>query len=120
MKESLKDILSHLDPEIDQEMLLLYLQGKLSASQQHDVEKGMMEDDFKSDALEGLTTFKDKKKLELLVDQLNRDLKKRTEKKRRFREKLKLRLDPWVIIAVIAVLLIAIVGFILIHYNHSN
>ena len=120
MKENLKDILSHIDPEIDQEMLLLYLQGKLSAGQQHEIEKGMMDGDFESEALEGLTTFKDKKKLQLLVDQLNRDQKKRTEKKKRFREKLRLHLDPWLIIAVIAVLVIAILGFILIHYYHSH
>ena len=52
MSENLKDILSHLNPDIDQETLLLYLQGKLSTEQQHEVEKQMMDNDFEADALE--------------------------------------------------------------------
>ena len=59
MSESLKDILSNLNPDIDQETLLLYLQGKLSPEQQHEVEKGLLVDDFESDALEGLEHFKE-------------------------------------------------------------
>ena len=39
MKENLKDILSHLAKDIDQETLLLYLQGKLSPEQQHEDRK---------------------------------------------------------------------------------
>ncbi len=42
MQENLKDILSNLSTEVDQETLLLYLQGKLSAEQQHEVEKKML------------------------------------------------------------------------------
>ena len=52
MSESLKDILSNLNPDIDQETLLQYLQGKLTAEQQHELEKQMMENEFESDALE--------------------------------------------------------------------
>ena len=54
MNESLKDILSHLNPDIDQETLLRYLQGKLSSDEQHSMEKKMMDNDFNMDALEGL------------------------------------------------------------------
>jgi hypothetical protein len=82
MKDDLKDILSNLNPEVDQETLLRYLQGKLSEQEQHEVEKQMMGDDFEADALEGLQEFKNKKNLSLLVDQLNADLKRRTEKKK--------------------------------------
>jgi hypothetical protein len=46
MQENLKDILTNLSTEVDQETLLLYLQGKLSAEQQHEVEKKMK--DFKT------------------------------------------------------------------------
>ena len=114
MSENLKDILSNLNPDIDQETLLLYLQGKLSAGEQHEVEKQMMDSDFDSDAMEGLQNFKDKKDLGILVDQLKKDLKKRTEKKKRFREKLNLRLDPWLIVAIILILLLAIIGYFLV------
>ena len=43
MSERLKDILSNLSPEIDQETLLLYLQNKLPADKKHEVEKKLLE-----------------------------------------------------------------------------
>jgi len=114
MSESLKDILSHLNPGIDQETLLLYLQGKLTEEQRHQVEKGMLDNDFDADALDGLEQFADKKDIGLLVGQLNKDLKKRTEKKKRFREKLRLRLEPWLIAAIIIILVLAIIGYLIV------
>jgi hypothetical protein len=115
MNENLKDILSNLNPEVDQEMLLQYLQGKLSAQEQHQLEKQVMGDDFDSDALEGLEEFKNKKNITALVDQLNSDLKRRTEKKKRFREKLKLRLDSNLLVAIVIILLLIILSFIILH-----
>jgi hypothetical protein len=115
MNGNLKDILSNLNPEVDQEMLLQYLQGKLSAQEQHDLEKQMMGDDFDSDALEGLQEFQNKKNLSALVDQLNTDLKKRTEKKKRFREKLKLNLDSNLIVAIVIILLLIILSYFILH-----
>lgn len=114
MSENLKDILSHLNPDIDQQTLLLYLQGKLSAEQQHEVEKQMMDNDFESDALEGLQDFKNKKNINLLVEQLNKDLKKRTEKKKRSRQKLQVHIDPWVIVSIVIILLLAVLAFVII------
>ena len=114
MSENLKDILSHLNPDIDQETLLLYLQGKLSAEQQHEVEKQAMNDDFDADALEGLSGIKDKKKIHHLVDQLNADLRKKTEKKKKFRKKLELSVDPWVIVTIIIILLLVVISYIII------
>src|SRR6478735_342143 len=101
MSEDLKDILSNLNPDIDQETLMLYLQGKLSAEQQHEVEKQMLDDEFNTEAMEGLDEVKDKKKIASLVEQLNKDLKKKTEKKKRFRKKLQIQIDPWLIIAIV-------------------
>src|SRR5215212_8278345 len=105
MSENLKDILSNLNPDIDQETLLRYLQGKLSAEEQHEIEKGMMESDFDSDALEGLQEMKDKKNLTVLLQQLQKDLKKKTEKKKQARQKLQLKLEPWLIISLVIVLI---------------
>jgi hypothetical protein len=115
MNDDLKDILSNLNPEVDQETLLRYLQGKLSEQEKHEVEKQMMGDDFESDALEGLQEFKNKKDISVLVDQLNADIKRRTEKKKRFREKTKLNLDSNLIIAIVIILLLIILSYIIIH-----
>jgi hypothetical protein len=115
MSENLKDILSNLNPDIDQETLLQYLQGKLSAQAQHELEKQMMDNDFNADALEGLQEFKNKKNIAALADQLNADLKRRTEKKKRFKEKMKLNLDSNLIIAIIIILLLIILSYLIIH-----
>lgn len=115
MNEDLKDILSNLNPEVDRETLLKYLQGKLSAQEQHDMEKQMMDNDFDADALEGLQEFKNKKNIPALVDQLNADLKRRTEKKKRFKEKMKLNPDSNLIIAIVIILLLIILSYVIIH-----
>ncbi|MFL5809167.1 MAG: hypothetical protein ACJ749_06565 [Flavisolibacter sp.] len=115
MNDNLKDILSHLNPDVDQATLLLYLQGKLSSEQQHELEKKMIDSDFDADALDGLQSFKNKREISSLVTQLNQQLKKQTEKKKRFREKLKFTLDPWLIVAIVLILLIAVIGYVLVH-----
>ena len=115
MNENLKDILSNLNPDIDQETLLQYLQGKLFVQEQHELEKKIMDSDFEADALEGLQEFKKKKNIAALVAQLNADLKRRTEKKKRFKEKLKLNLDSNLIIAIVIILLLIILSYFIIH-----
>ena len=42
MSDKLKDILSHLSTEVDQETLLKYLEGRLSEEQKHELEKKML------------------------------------------------------------------------------
>jgi len=115
MNENLKDILSNLNPEIDQEILLQYLQGKLSAQEQHELEKQIMDNDFTADALDGLQEIRNKKNIAALVDQLNADLKRRTEKKKKIREKPKLKFDSNLIIAIIIILLLIILSYLIIH-----
>ena len=81
MPDNLKDILSHLSTQVDQATLLQYLQGTLPKEKEHEIEKQLLQSDFEEDALEGLQEFKDKEQLQFMVDKLNRDLKKKTEKK---------------------------------------
>ena len=115
MNDDLKDILSNLNPDIDQEILMQYLQGMLSAPEQHELEKRLMDNDFAADALEGLQEFKNKKNISTLVDQLNADLKRRTDKKKRFKQKLKLDLDSNLVFAVVIILLLIIISYFVIH-----
>ena len=114
MKENLKDILTHLHSEVDQETLLKYLQGKLSSEQQHEVEKNMLDDAFEADALEGLQTIQNTKQIPSLVDQLNRDLKKKTSRKKNWLFKKEARVESWLLLAIVVILLLAIIGFVVI------
>jgi hypothetical protein len=116
MSEDLKDILSNLNPEIDQETLMRYLQGKLSAQEQHEVEKQLMDSDFEADAMEGLQDFKNKNDISLLVSQLNKDLKKRTEKKKRLREKMTLKLEPPLAIITLIVLILLLISYLVLRF----
>ncbi|MBN8685854.1 MAG: hypothetical protein J0M10_02505 [Chitinophagales bacterium] len=114
MSDNLKDILSNEHPEIDQETMLLYLQGKLSPEQKHEVERILMQGDFEEDAMEGLQAFNDKEQIQYTVEALNRDLKKRTEKKQKRRDKLKLPDQSTTIIAIIILLLLVAFSYVLI------
>ena len=115
MKENLKDILSNLHSEVDQATLLKYLEGRLSAEEQHEVERNTMDDDFEADALEGLQDFSNKAKISSLVEQLNLDIQKKTEKKKKWPHKREAKIEPWLLITILLILLIAIIGFLVIY-----
>lgn len=115
MSENYKDILSHLSTEVDQETLLNYLQGKLSEEKKHEVEKKLMESKFADDAMEGLQQFKDKQQLSYTIEMLNRDLKKKLEKKKKRREKLNIKDQPWLYISILIIMLLIVIAYVVIH-----
>jgi hypothetical protein len=114
MKENLKNILTNLSTNMDQETLLLYLQEKLSQEQKHEVEKQLLENEFANDALEGLQQVKNKKDINLIVEQLNRDLKLKTARRKKRREQLRLKEQPWLYISLIIFLILIIISFVVI------
>ena len=114
MQENYKDILSNLSTDIDQETLLLYLQGKLSDEKKHEVEKQLLNSDFDEDAAEGLQEFNDKEQLQYMVEMLNRDLKTRTEKKKKRREKMKIKDQPWLYISIIILFILIAISYLVI------
>ena len=120
MKENIKNILTNLSTDIDQEILLQYLQDKLSEEKKHEVEKQLLENEFASDAIEGLQQIKNKKDINIIIDQLNRDLKLKTAKKNLRRERLKLKDQPWLYISLIIFLLLIIISYIVIRQMLVN
>lgn len=114
MSDKLKDILSNLSTEVDQETLLKYLEGRLTNEQKHELEKKMLGSEFMDDAMEGLQEIKNKEKISSLVEQLNRDLHKKLEKKKKRREKLRFKDQPWLYIAIIIILLLIVLSYIVI------
>ena len=120
MPANYKDILSHLSTEIDQETLLLYLQGKLSAEKKHEVEKQLIQDDFEGDALDGLQEFKDKEQLQYMVEMLNRDLKKKIARKKKLREKMKLKDQPWLYVSILILIILIVISYLVIYRMLKN
>jgi ABC-type bacteriocin/lantibiotic exporter with double-glycine peptidase domain len=114
MSDEKKDILSGLNKDIEQEKLLEYLNRNMSDEAQHAFEKQMNEDEFMYDAVEGLEEVKNKQHLELVVQQLNNDLKKQVERKKKRKQKRKLREQPSVYFAVILILLLTVIAYLVI------
>jgi hypothetical protein len=113
--DKLKDILSHLSTEVDQETLLKYLEGRLSDEQKHEIEKKMLGSEFNDDAMEGLQEIENKQRISSLVDQLNRDLHKKLEKKKKQRDKFRFKDQPWLFITIIIILLLIVLSYIVIY-----
>jgi hypothetical protein len=115
MAENLKDILSHLSTDIDQETLLQYLNGSLTEEKKHEVEKLLLENEFANDAMEGLQEIKNKQDIQYVVEMLNRDLKKRTQKKKQRRDKMQLKYQPWILISILILLLLIVLSYFVLH-----
>lgn len=120
MREELKNILSNLSHDIDQETLLLYLQDKLSEEQKHEVEKKIAASEFEDDAMEGLQEIRDKQQISYMVEMLNRDLRKKVEKKKQRRKKLELKDQSLLYLAIFIFILLIVISYFVIHKMLQN
>ena len=118
--QNLKDILSQMQADVDQETLMLYLQGKLSPEKQHELEKQILDNEFAADAIDGLQDFKDKKKLALVVEQLNNDLKLKTARKKARRSRRQVQSEPWLVITLAIILLLIVLCYFIIYQHMST
>jgi hypothetical protein len=92
-------------------MLMAYLEGKLSAAEQHEVEQWLAEEGMESDALEGLGMLRPDEARHT-VSKLNHKLRKELAGKKRKRRALKADQFTW--IAVCIILLLVVTGYIII------
>lgn len=99
-------------PAWDPEVLLRYLQGDLSGPERQALEARLLDDPFSNDALEGLEAFPDKEQLRHTVEMLNRNLRKRTEKKRKLRDKWRFKDQPWLWISALILLLLIVLAYV--------
>lgn len=116
MNKDLLNILSNSNKDIDNQKLMDYISGRLSDQDRHEVERWMVDNDFASEALEGLQEFseKDKKELQSYVDQLNKDLNHYLQQKKQQRQKRKIREAPWVYVAILVILALAVLAYVVI------
>jgi hypothetical protein len=114
MSDDLKDILSSLNKDIEQEKLLQYLNRNMSDAEQHAFEKQLNDDEFMNDAVEGLQALEHKNNIADLVQQMNADLKKQLEKKKKRKQKRKIVEQPWIYFSIVLVLLLIIIAYLVI------
>lgn len=114
MPYDLLNILSNSNKDIDNQKLMDYLSGKLSAQDKHEVEKWMIDSQFFDEAVEGLKDVSKQKDLQVYVDQLNKELHKYIQQKKHRRERKKIKDSTWIYFAVLIILLLLIVSYLVI------
>ena len=114
MSDELKDILSNLNHDIEQDKLLEYLNRRLSNEEQYLLEREMSSDDFMSDAIEGLEQIKDKEKVSLTISQLNAGLRKQLGRVKKKKQKETVLHNSWIYYTIILLLLLAVLGYVVI------
>lgn len=114
MSSDLLNILSNSNKDIDNQKLMDYISGKLSGKDKHEVEQWMIDNNFESEALEGLQTIKSKKDLDLYVTELNKELNKYLQIKKQRRDKKKIKEIPWSYLAIVVVLILIIIAYLVI------
>jgi hypothetical protein len=120
MSDELLDILSNSNKDIDNQKLMDYLSGKLSADEKHELEKTMVDSEMMNDIVEGLEKFKNKKDVSNFVDQLNANLKKQLQKKKLKKEKRRLKDLPWLYLTIILILILILIGFLVVKKHLQN
>ncbi len=111
----LKNILSNSE-EMNEHDLLKYLEGNATDSEMHAIEAQMADSPFVDDAIEGLQAIGENKKILQLKEQLNQQLKKASSKKEKIKKRRGIKDQQWLIIAVLAIVLLSVIGYLLIHF----
>lgn len=114
MNKNLNDILSTSSSPVDPDKLISYLNKELSPQEAQAIEEKLAADEFTQTALEGLETVANKKQLNTLRNQLNRELRRKIEKRNRARKKLKLNQPPLELAAILLLLLLIVLIFLVI------
>lgn len=111
----LKDILNH-DDELDYEEMMRYLQGQATDEERFAIEKQMADSAFVNEAVEGLQNFRDPGQVKAYVNQLNKQLQQHTARKVARKKKRRLKDDNWLTIAILAILMLCVFGYLVIHF----
>lgn len=120
MVDKLKDILSNLHTDADQETLLRYIQGHMTDEEQHELEAGILDDNFTSEALEGLREVKDKERLAWVLRNLDQDLKKKMAKRRSDMRRWVLKPQWWLVLSILILLIILTLIYIFLVHSMQN
>ena len=97
---------------VPEEQLLAYLSGKLSAEEQHEIERLLSEENMESDAVEGLKALS-AENTERSVHKLNQQLHQLTYKRKR--RTLSLTDHKWGWLAILVILLLGVLGYFVLY-----
>ncbi|MCX6205807.1 MAG: hypothetical protein NTZ19_06115 [Bacteroidetes bacterium] len=107
-------------PEPNEEALKRYLEGTASEEERFAIENNMADEAFMNDAVEGLQNFKSPLQMQDYVNQINKELHKQTNKKKRRRLKRHIEDQNWTLISVILIIILCILGYFVIHLTEQQ
>lgn len=108
------------DDELNEDQLKKYLAGDANSEEMHAIERGMADDEFTSDAVEGLQDFSSHAKLNDYVEQLNKKLHQQLDQSKERKKKRDIKNLSLIIIAVIIILIICVIGYWLIKIQRDK
>jgi hypothetical protein len=101
------------EDELNEDELVNYLKGNLSAEDAHEIEKQMADSSFVNDGVEGLQQFSSAEKINSYVQNINTDLQQKLVVKRKAARK-EIQNLSWEFIAVIIVILLCLLGYVIV------
>ena len=112
MTDKWKDILTQKSA-LDPQKLMDYLEGKLSDKEKHEVESVLADSAFMDDAADGLNEMKDKQKIASILFELNSQLHKKTQQRRKLQFSNRLPFPGWLIFTTVTVILLIVLAYII-------
>lgn len=113
MKDKWNDIVNDHSTDLNEIMLLDYLEGKLNEEETHHVEKMMADSAFVNDAVEGLSGMKDKQKIATVLQQLNAQLPSNKNRKKKQFNQLIPNQQTLTIASIVMILLLVVIAFVI-------
>ncbi len=111
MNRDLLHILSDNNKDIDNRLLVDYLDGKLNREEQHLVEEWLTDNPFAADAIEGLQQYGSREELNATVGQLNKELRQYLQNRKARREKRRWKDNPLLYITVAVLLVLIVIAY---------
>jgi hypothetical protein len=118
MANEVKILPNQQSPSEDE--LIQYLQENLSPEEMHEIEMQMADSAFVNDAVEGLQAFQDKENIAKITQQLNKELIKKTSKKKKRKGLKSYQQQDWIQLIAIIIILLCLLSYFMVQLFEKN
>jgi hypothetical protein len=118
MANEVKILPNQQSPSEDE--LIQYLQENLSPEEMHEIEMQMADSAFVNDAVEGLQAFQDKENIAKITQELNKELIKKTSKKKKRKGLKSYQQQDWIQLIAIIIILLCLLSYFMVQLFEKN